>query len=189
MPLATRKSATITNIDATPRVRNDARHDSSVIRCKSEVGTLVTNDAGGNVTAEHSFIRLFQVSAFDSIKSIMFWNDAMTSDSASVRISFGLYTPNDGAAVDINLYANSLIFGTVRIIDPAGGSSTPVELVLSTGLRLPQHFNNAVWEDLALAAAPDVDTVYDFVATLTGNAADEILVGGDFAVRMLYTQL
>jgi hypothetical protein len=167
-------STELTNINAGSLDLPSAREMGSRLRIKSATVAVASGDD------DTSTFRFFRVRSSDSIKSIQLYHDSVTGGS---DYDCGLYTINNGAVVDADLYADGV---TVAVATPAVPhvTATAPYIELRYGDATTSAItdvNNKVWEDLGLSADPQLE--YDLVLTAnTVGTAD-----GDLTIVMLYT--
>jgi hypothetical protein len=151
MSLVDRKSTSLTNRDASPRMNNPA-HLQGGTRMQARGTFEIANPQ--NIG---SVFRFCQVPTNATINSIRLFCDAITSAAADV----GLYrsTENGGAVVDVDAYASAQTLATANLVG--------IEVAFEA--RNIDKIENLVWQDAGLTADPG--GVLDIAATLTAAAA------------------
>jgi hypothetical protein len=161
MAVVNTKSAVITNSDALPAVINNANLDGGRVRQKRGVAALANGDSIG------STIRLLRVKSNDTVAQLLLSCTAITTCAGDV----GLYkTAKDGGAVvDADFFASAASLATAL---------SNSDITRESGVVTIPNMEKTIWEQLALAADPQIE--YDVAITLTaaaGSAGDVGLIG------------
>jgi len=167
--VTTKKSAIVTNADASPIVKNNARLDGGRVRQKSGTIALLSTDLDAA-----DIIVLARVPGNATINSILLFNDDLDGDvSPLLTIDVGLYKV-DGTVVDINFYASAITSFNAAVV---GGTQVAFEA------RNINTLGQAVWQD----AASTTDTGIEYDVALTVLAAARGIVAGDISFIVEYT--
>ncbi len=153
MAVETRKSAQITNRDATPRVMNNPRVTSGVKQVAVDTAGIVSADSIG------STYRIAQVPSRAIVTAIRISSpDIGTTTAADV----GLYrtTLDGGAVVDADFFASAVSLN--------GGAISKSDVTFESGVYTLANGAKPLWEALSLTADPGYS--YDVTLTLTGAA-------------------
>ena len=152
MAVVTLKSTLVTNMDATPPVRNNALFGDSALH--EAVATIVLTS--GNSIA--SIYRMFRVWSGWRISELLLFCDAITTCDTDI----GLYdtAANGGAVVDADFFASAQALTAAIVV----GTN-----VLHESAVVPiENSAKRIWEQLALTADPG--KWYDVALTLTAAA-------------------
>lgn len=162
--MATTKSTSVTNYDATPQKMNDKHTFRSRRKVIREVIEVAAADDDGHIYA------IAPVHSTDVIEDIMVMNDAI-ADGTDYDI--GLYdtTANGAAVVDANAYADAVSMASARVARTSLG--------FEGGGRDIANAKNRVWQDAGASA----DTAKDYVLALTANTVGT--VAGTIVVDVL----
>lgn len=153
MAVVTLKSAAITNLDATPPVKNPFYSQEAPLR--EAIGEFVI--ANGDSTT--STYRVVRVHSSWRISSLLVDSpDIGTTTAADI----GLYdtAANGGAVVDADFFASALSLN--------GGALANSEQVHESAVVSVANYAKRIWEQLSLTADPN--KWYDVTLTLTGAA-------------------
>lgn len=174
MAVVTTKSQVLQDVEASPQVRQDVLHQHGRERIRSASLAVAAGDDDG------SQYRFFRVWSGWSIKSIKCYCTAITGGT---DYDCGLYTINDGAAVDADLYTDGFSVATAApAVPPTADGGDGIELRFGDATTaVPGDVNQAVWEDLGLSEDPML--WYD--VALTGNTVGT--AAGTIALVMRYT--
>ena len=156
----TGKSAQVTNIEAVPVTKLNSIYDGAPVR--RSIGYLVsTSFVGGTAAQTYAVARVPKRAVVTSIKVT---NATTTTGS----IKLGLFRPNDGIAIDDDVFATNFVLGAAN--NRAEAFSTALASVK--------------WEDLATQFSTAIGTAgatgdanYDIVAsivTVIGTAKDTL---------------
>lgn len=165
MAVVALKSAAITNLDATPPVKNPFYSQEAPLREAIGEFVIANGDSVGStyrVVRVHSSWRVSSVLA-DS-------PDIGTTTAADV----GLYdtAANGGAVVDADFFGSA--------VSLSGGAIANSDVTHESAVVTVANYGKRIWEQLALTADPN--KWYDVALTLTG-AAD---AGGTGMLRVRY---
>lgn len=153
--VVTTKSTAITNLDAAPRVKNNALIAHGKIR--EFVGTVEV--ANGDSIA--SILRMVRVHSAWRVTDVLLFCDAITSAAADIGL-YDVADVNAGAVVDVDFFASAqsiasaLLTGTQVLYEAAAG---PADVA---------NIEKAIWQQLGLSADPG--KWYDVALTLTAAA-------------------
>ena len=167
MAVANTKSTVLTNIEADPRVLNNIKYYGGRQRIiKDYVSVAAADD-------DTSTYRLCRVLSHWVLHSIRVRCTAITGGT---DYDCGLYSIDDGAAVDADLYADGFTVATACPAVPhAAASASFLELRFGdASTAVLTDINNQVWEDVGLSE--DSGLAYDLVLTANtvGTAAGTI---------------
>jgi hypothetical protein len=158
-------SSQIAALVASPSKRTDVRNNGGRIRTKGAIIAFDGTQSAADV------VRFFRVKSGDVITSLqMSTVSAITGMSA---VAFGVHDINGGAAVDEELFNNTLSLASLILLEELriGAAS---DLTIATS-------EQAVYELLGLAEDPNLE--YDVTATLnTAGSASNTM-----SLRMTYT--
>lgn len=162
MALVTVKSTIVTNLDATPPVKNPAYLAEGVLR--EQVGAYLT--VNGDSIA--SVYRLLRLHSSERVSQLLLYCDAITSGVADI----GLYdtAANGGAVVDADFFASAQAIS-------AALSGTDVQYEAAAGPAVLANISKRIWEQLGLASDPN--RFYDVALTLTAATT----AGGTVALK------
>lgn len=165
MAVVTLKSTSVTNLDATPPVKNPFYKSEGPIREMVDTFSITNGDSAA------STYRVCRVHSSWRISSILAdAPDIGTTTTADI----GLYdtAANGGAVADADVFASAIVLNAGAI---ANSDVTHESAVIAVA-----DYAKRVWENLALTADPN--KWYDLTVTLVG-AADGTGVG---ALRVRY---
>lgn len=172
------KSQAITDMEATPLVKQDVHDLYGRVRALGQTVALsATDDSAG------STYRFFRVHSSWQILSIQFYT---TGIDASVY-DCGLYHTNNGpsagAEADLDLYADGVSGSTsAPAVPPTADAGGAIEMRFADANTANLgDFNNRVYEDLGLSADPGLE--YDMALT-TSTAGT---VAGTLGLRAYVT--
>ena len=166
MAVANTKSNIVTNLDATPQVRNSLALMGGVLR--EQVATVEVAAAD----CDNSVYRLFRVHSSWRLSELTYFSDTLTSATSA---SFGFYqtAENGGALVNINPLADAVNIATASLVGVQmlweAGSDNGVE-----------DIETRVWQMLALTA--DSARFYDLCMTINSVGA----AAGTLSARLRY---
>jgi hypothetical protein len=147
------KSAQITNRDATPMVRNNARTAGGRLMHKRAIVAITSGDSST------STYRLFEIPSNAVVVSVRVSSpDIGTTTAADI----GIYqtTANGGAVVDADHFASA--------VSLSGGAISKSDVTHEAAVYTLANGEKPLWDALGLTA--DTLRGYDVVATLTGAA-------------------
>lgn len=144
------KSPSITNDDATPVVLNTAGRGA--IFTSQEVDDFATVSPAASALSTY---RLVRVPTTAKIKSLVFESEAQ----AAGKFQIGVYAPNGGAVVNVNLFANDI---------DCASAVTPTNVVNQSGNYTLDKRSQPLWQ--AAGASVDPGGFYDIVATVHTTA-------------------
>lgn len=159
MGVVNTKSTVVTNADASPRVANDSRIDSGVVRCST--GTVEVAAADSD-TSVYRFVRLPSNAI---IHKIEIYNDAITGGTA-YECGIHKNAADGGAVVDADVFATTL--------DLSSAHATPLDIAFEA-----YDFANCekkLWEQLGLSADSFLQYDLTMTGTTVGTAAGTITV-------------
>jgi hypothetical protein len=171
------KSATITNLDASPVVPNTAGRGAGGLL--KEVSGYATAVASSSADATYQLVRIPSTAV---VKSIIFESEAQTAG----KFDLGLYYATDGQggkpaallaadAIDQDFFAT--------VIDCAA-AVVPTEVVQEAGTYTLDKRNQPIWQAVGLTSDPGGQ--FDIVATVKTTA---ITTGtGKFGVSVRYVE-
>lgn len=164
----------LTNINAGTLAMPGARYSGSRLRTKEGVITVSNTDSIA------STYRFFRVRSSDLVVSLKLYNAALTGVTDA---DLGLYGIANGAAVDADVYLDGATLATAApAVPPTAASDDGMELRFGdAATSTPGFIKSKVWQDLALAADPQLE--YDVTLTINAAATATGLVG----LRMIYT--
>lgn len=150
MAVVTRKSAAITNRDATPRVINDPAAVGGVLKEQVAYIAAATDDT------EASLYLLATVPSNCRVSEILLTAADFTTAGA---VNIGLYrtTQDGGAVVDADFFTSAL--------DLSGGAFTNLDVTFESGVYTQANSEKMLWQALSLTSDPCIE--YDIVATIT----------------------
>jgi len=158
-------STPITNINATPQVRNNAGVDGGVLR--QAVGTL--EHAGGDAGSTYRMVRIPSNAAGIAV--------VLSADDAGVTglIDIGIYqtSSNGGAVVDADFFASAYDVKTAAVAQ--------VEVQHESTVYGLEDVEKPLWQALGLSADPHRD--YDVVITST----EALATASTLTLRVTYT--
>lgn len=175
---STLKSASITNMDATPPIRNTAGQGAvGQLRSVNDYVTTVTADT----TA--STYRLVRFRSNDVMKQVLINNDAMsTSTAMNVGVAYSddpldpNYSANAGAAISTTFFASAY---------SVSSATKNVDITFQSGSYTVALQNEPAWQALGLSADPggyfDVFVTPSAAVTAGGKMGIELrtVAGGD----------
>jgi len=168
MAIVTRKSTSITNRDANPRVMTNAAGAAGSIR--GFVGQLLTV-ATDDIDSAYIMGRVPSNAIMHSLR--IFSPDI---GSAAAAVDVGLYqtTENGGAVVDADFFASGVVLNA--------GAISAVEVVHEAAVFTLANSEKPLWSALGLTSDPERD--YDVVLTPIGaiDAAVVIALKGLYAI-------
>lgn len=165
------KSGSITNRDATPKVKNNAITEGGILR---EYSGVLTPGSSDNT---HSTYRFCQIPSNCRVSQILLFCDDVGTSAA---MHFGLYRTTDdgGAIVDVDLFATSVSLATAL----NGTDITHEANVAGTsglgGLDKP------LWQVLGLSADPGI--MYDVAGTASVNEPAGGVANVGLKVRVVF---
>ncbi len=167
MAVVSLKSGSITNRDATPRVKNNSSVEAGMLKgCVGTLEATAADDIG-------STYRMFQVPSNAVMHHLTLWaDDQGTGGDADV----GIYqtTENGGAVVDADFFASA--------VDINAAALAAVDVTHESTVFGLEDAEKPLWQALGLSADPCI--MYDVVLTLTeaNSAGASILLKGVFAI-------
>lgn len=164
MAVETVKSSHITNRDADPRVKTNARVAKMAMQMAA--GTCAAS-AASSVGSKYI---LCQIPSNARVSQVLLSCDA---SGATGTTDIGIYqtTANGGAVVDADHFASAVV------ITSALKNS---DVTFESGVYGVEDIEKPLWEALGLSVDPQRD--YDVVATITAIHAD----GGDISLQLSY---
>lgn len=160
MGVSALKSASITNLDASPRVANTTGIGAS--GSQKSVDDYVTAVASDSTTSTY---RLVRVPTDIKLKSLMFESEAQGAGKFDVGLYYsddtrdGTSAANSGAVIDQDLFAT--------IIDCAS-AVTPIEIIMESGTFTMDKRQKPLWQAAGLSSDPG--GFFDIVATCATTA-------------------
>lgn len=153
MAVEARKSAGITNRDASPRVKMDSATAGG--RVREEVATIET--VSGDSTG--STYRMLRLPSNARVSQVLLYADDIGTTTAA---DFGIYqtTENGGAVVDADFFASGVAMNAA--------ATNASDITHESAVFGLEDAEKPLWEALGLSADPQRD--YDLVVTLTGDA-------------------
>tara|TARA_R110000751_G_scaffold51007_5_gene112254 strand:- start:196 stop:696 length:501 start_codon:yes stop_codon:yes gene_type:complete len=158
-------SSQIAALVASPSKRTDVRNNGGRIRTKGAIIAFDGTQSAADV------VRFFRVKSGDVITSLQM--STVAAITGMTGVSFGVHSINGGAAVDAELFNNTLNLASLILLEELriGAAS---DLTIATS-------EQAVYELLGLAEDPNLE--YDVTATLvTAGSASNTM-----SLRMTYT--
>jgi hypothetical protein len=153
--MATVKSTQITNLDASPVVREPAHRDGAMLRQNHSAAVISATIPSGDIV--HMVRVPSNARVHDVLTSAA---DATTALAADV----GLYSKNaDGTytVVDADFFASAF--------DYAGGPFNNFSVVRESGVYTIANTEKMLWEALGLTVDPKIDYFVSLTITTTGN--------------------
>lgn len=160
--MTTKKSQTITDLDAKPLVKQPPRLISGRVRVAMGTVALVTGDLDAN-----DIIVLTRLPTNAALLSLVLFNDDL---GTSLTLDVGLYE-TDGTVKDVDAYASAYESGTV--------STAGVELLNEA--RDINNMGERIWQDAGDSTDPGGH--YDIAATVVTSSTP---AAGDLSWRILY---
>jgi hypothetical protein len=157
--MATRKTTSVTNYDATPPKMSDKSNERGRLKATVETIEVAAADADGDIMA------IAIVRSSDVVVDVQLLNDAITSGT---DYDLGLYdTDENGAAVvDVNAFADAVDMSSARVVWSSMG--------FEAGGRNIADCKKQVWELLGLSSDPGKDYVLAWTGVTIGSAAGTI---------------
>lgn len=149
------KSTVVTNLDATPPVRNNPALGAAMLRA---VAGTIESTAASSVGSTY---RLVRIPSNAIVHRVIYAADAA---GATGQVDVGIYqtAENGGAVVDADHFASAL--------DPGGGAIAPTDVTHESGVYNIAECNQPLWQALGLSADSNRD--YDVALTVTEILAD-----------------
>lgn len=152
-------SQVLTDMDATPIVKQHAYKHYGVVR---ESSAFVTTGADDSIGSEYRFVR---IPSHARVTAVLGSLDENSSSAGAGDVGVWQTTENGSAVVDTDFFASAWDFNVL-------GDAYNVDLVNEAGAgNLVAEQNMQLWEALGLSADPQID--YDIVLELT-----EAIAGG-----------
>lgn len=167
MAVVAYKSASITNRDAVPSVKNNSQVDGGVLQ--SAIATIETVN-GDSIGSTYDMV---QVPSNAVIKQVLLYSDDIGTTTIA---DFGIYqtTENGGAVVDADFFASA-----VSLKD---GALNGTDITHESAVFGLEDAEKPLWQALGLTSDPC--RMYDIVATLTA-AAD---AAGTITLKVSYVK-
>jgi len=147
------KSAGVTNLDATPSVKNNVQNNGARLRRYFATDEVGVGDVG-------STYRMIRVRASDIIHRLEYASD---DENASVTMNVGLYDVNDDAVEDADFFASALATGA--------GAKARTDITSESAVVPIEDQGKALWEQLSLTDTPaNREKLFDIYGTSAGAA-------------------
>lgn len=152
MAVVERKSGSITNRDATPRVINKPGVQGGIMKgAVATVETVATDDI-------NSVYRMLRVPSNAVMHSLRHYSDDIGSSAAAADIGVYETTENGGAVVDADHFASALVLNA--------GALNGTDVLHESAVFGLEDAEKPLWEALGLSTDPKKD--YDICYTATG---------------------